>query len=336
MSKKRLLADILFRRLKYVTVPICNTFGSNLFYVLAYHRVLPPPGADYPFLDGIVSASPESFEKQLRFVRNRFNVVNFNDVSGWLSTGANFPGNSLVITFDDGYADNYDVAFKILKRLGMTATMFVSTSFVDTGQPLWFDKSAYIIKAVSEGTISFDSGKYQFEVTDANREKTIGSVRDLFVSHSNDDRLRWLRELETTSGVRIKPEHAELVKPLNWSQIKEMSDNGIEIGSHTVTHPYLTTMTDEAMKFELSDSKRLIEQHTGKQVKSIAYPAGAYDRRVQECARECGYEFGIAYKHEVKKLTEDDRFAVPRIHVETDDDFLLFQANLLFPRLFIR
>jgi peptidoglycan/xylan/chitin deacetylase (PgdA/CDA1 family) len=336
MSKKSLLADILFRRLKYVTVPICNAFRPKLLYVLAYHRVFPPPGADYPFLDGIVSASPESFEEQLRFVKKRFNVINFNDLSDLLSSAENVPDNALVITFDDGYADNYDIAFKILKSFGLTATMFVSTSFVDSGQPLWFDKSAYIIKAVSEGTISFDSGRYKFEVTDENREEIIGSVRDLFVSHSNEDRLRWLGELENQSGVSIKPEHTELVKSLNWDKIREMSDGGIEIGSHTVTHPYLTKLTNEAMRFELSESKRAIEENTGKQVKSVAYPAGAFDRRVQECAKDCGYEFGISYKHEVTKLMEDNTFAIPRIHVETDVDFPLFQANLLFPRLFVR
>jgi hypothetical protein len=172
-------------------------------------------------------------------------------------------------------------------------------------------------------------------VTGGNRDKIIGSVRDLFVSHSNEDRLRWMGELEDQSGVSIKPEHTELVKPLSWDQIREMSDGGIEIGSHTVTHPYLTKMTSEAMKFELAESKRVIEENTGKQVKSLAYPAGAFDRKVQACAEECGYEFGVSYKHEVKKLTKDDAFAIPRIHVETDVDFPLFQANLMIPGLFV-
>ena len=336
MSKKSLLADVLFHRLGFVTLSICNAFKPKALYVLAYHRVHPLPGPDYPFLDGIVSASPESFEKQLRFVSKRFNVINFNDISDLLASGANVPDHSLVITFDDGYADNYEVAFKMLMEFGLTATVFVTTSFVDSGQPLWFDRSAYIIKALPNGVISFDSGRYEFEVTDTNREEIIGSVRDLFVSHSNEDRLRWLDELERQSGVSVSPDHMQLVKPLSWDQIGEMSDRGIEIGSHTVTHPYLTKLNDDAMMFELSESKSAIERHTGKQVKSVAYPAGVFDRRVQSCAKDCGYEFGISYEHGVKKFTRDDTFAIPRLHVETDVSFPLFQANLLFPQLFVR
>lgn len=336
MSKKTLLADILFRMLGIVTVPVCSAFRRKFFYVLAYHRVHPLPGPDYPFLDGIVSASPESFEAQLRFLQNRFNVINFNDLSGLMSSGAEVPDNSLVITFDDGYADNYEVAFKLLKSFGLTATVFVSTSFVDSGQPLWFDKSAYIIKAIPEGTVTLDSGKYEFEVAENNREQIIASVRDLFVAHSNEDRLRWLGQLEDQSGVSYDSEHLELVKPLTWDQIKEMSDNGIEIGSHTVSHPYLTRLSGDAMEFELSESKRVIEEKTGKTVRSIAYPAGAFDRNVQECARQWGYEFGISYKHEVREFTREDAFAIPRIHVETDVSLPLFQANLLMPRLFVR
>jgi len=336
MSKKSLLADVLFRRLGFVTLPICNAIKPKALYVLAYHRVHLLPGPDYPFLDGIVSASPESFEKQLRFVSKRFNVINFNDISDLLASGAKVPENALVITFDDGYADNYEIAFKMLMEFGLTATVFVATSFVDSGQPLWFDRSAYIIKALPSGTISFDSGRYEFEVTDTNREEIISSVRDLFLSHANEDRLRWLGELQRQSGVIVSSEHLELVKPLSWDQIREMSDRGIEIGSHTVTHPYLTKLNDDAMMFELSESKRAIEQHTGKKVKSVAYPAGAFDRRVQACAQDCGYEFGISYRHGIGQLTKDDQFAIPRIHVETDVNFPLFQANLLFPQLFVR
>jgi len=152
MSKKRLLADILFRRLKYVTLPLCSLVRPRLFYVLAYHRVSPLPGPDYPFLDGTVSATPEDFEEQLRFVKKRFNVINFGTLSEIQMSGKEMPDNSLIITFDDGYADNYEIAYGLLRKYGLTATVFVSTSFVDSGQPLWFDKSAYIINTIPEGT----------------------------------------------------------------------------------------------------------------------------------------------------------------------------------------
>jgi peptidoglycan/xylan/chitin deacetylase (PgdA/CDA1 family) len=336
MSKKSSLADLLFRRLKYVSVPICSALRPELFNVLAYHRVSPPQGADYPFLDGIVSATPEDFEEQLRFVKKRFNVINFDIVSDIMLSGRGLPENPLVITFDDGYADNYEIAFNLLKKYGLTATVFVSTSFVDSGQPLWFDKSAYVINKIPEGPLAFDSANYNFDVNDSNRKQTIKAVRDLFLSVSNDERVRFMDELAQQSGIGIEQEHLDLVRPLNWDQIKEMSDNGIEIGSHTVTHPYLTNLTRDQLEYELGESKRVIEQHTGRSVKSIAYPAGVYDKEVVDCAKRCGYQFGISYDHGIKRLNEDDLFAIPRIHVETDVSVPLFKANLLFPQLFVR
>jgi len=331
-----LLADLLFRRLKYVTVPICSAVRPKLLSVLAYHRVSPLPGADYPFLDGIVSATPEDFEEQLRFVTKRFDVINFNIISDIISTGGGLPDNPLVITFDDGYADNYEIAYKLLKKYGLTATVFVSTSFVDSGQPLWFDKSAYIINKIPEGPVVFDSANHKFEVTNSNRKQIIGAVRDLFLSVQNSDRVRFMDELEEQSGINIEQEHLNLARPLSWDQIREMSDNGIEIGSHTVTHPYLTNLTRDQLEYELGESKRVIEQNTGRSVRSIAYPAGVYNEEVVECVKERGYQFGISYDHDIKRLDEDDLFAIPRIHVETDVSVPLFKANLLLPQLFVR
>jgi peptidoglycan/xylan/chitin deacetylase (PgdA/CDA1 family) len=251
-------------------------------------------------------------------------------------SGKGLPENPLVITFDDGYADNHEIAFELLRKHELTATVFVTTSFVDSGQPLWFDRSAYIINTIPEGPLVIDGAKHEFEITNRNRKETIREVRDLFLSVSNDERVRLLEEMEHRSGVHIEHEHLDLARPLSWDQIKEMSDYGIEIGSHTVTHPYLTSLTRDQLEYELGESKKEIEKHTGRSVRSIAYPAGVYDEEVVECVKECGYQFGLSYEHGVGKLTKDDPFSIPRIHVETDVSLPLFKANLLFPQVFVR
>lgn len=334
VSKKSVLAKILFKYLETISLPILTAIRPNLLYILAYHRIFPFPGKDYPFSEGTISATPVEFDKQMKFVRKRFNVINFETLSNAISSGKPLPKNSLIITFDDGYADNYEIAWGILKKYGLTATIFLVTSFVESSNLFWFDKLSYVIKRFSGNSINF--GKYVFETGNKNREMIRESVMRICRSVSEKERVRLYSDLEKQCNIRMPSEHIALAKPLSWGQIREMSEGGIEIGSHTVTHPFLSNLTIDEIMYELVESKRAIEEKLGKKIKSVAYPAGSYDERVVNCVKDCGYQFGVSYEHNVKKFDENDLFNMPRIHVETEVDYTLFQANLFFPQLFVR
>ena len=336
VEKKKLLANILFHRLKWITFPLFKRIKPNNIYVFAYHRVFPDPGPDYVFEKGTISATPEDFEKQLSFIKDRFQVINFNILSNLLSTGEPLQKDCAIITFDDGYSDNYEIAFKILKKNSLTATIFPSTFSIDNGRIFWFDQLTYILKKVPPGRIRFKSGRYIFEVTDINRAEIRDSVMKILRSVTNQERLNLLNQLEQESGITVSESDLELAKPLNWKQIKEMSDEGIEIGSHTVTHPFLTNLTRDEILYEFAESKERIEKETGKQVRSVAYPNGDYNQIVINCAKQCGYKFGISYKHDIVNVNKYNPFAIPRIHVEPDVDLPLFQANILFPQVFVK
>jgi peptidoglycan/xylan/chitin deacetylase (PgdA/CDA1 family) len=334
MSKKALLANILFKHLKPISLSVFTKIRLNLLYILAYHRIFPLPGKDYPFSESTISATPEEFDKQMDFVRNRFNVINFGVLSNAISSGKPLPKNSLIITFDDGYADNFEIAWEILKKYGLTATIFLVTSFVGSSNLFWFDKLSYMIKRFSGDFIN--AGKYVFETGSKNREMIRESVMRIFRSVSEKDRLRLYGELEKQCNIGITSEDIALAKPLSWDQIREMSKGGIEFGSHTISHPFLSNLTKSEMMYELLESKHVIEQKLGKEIQSIAYPSGSYDHRVMNCAKNCGYQFGTSYEHNVTKFDENNLFNMPRIHVETDVDYTLFQANLLLPQLFVK
>lgn len=336
MSKKALSAKILLKYFKPISLPILTSIRPKVLYILAYHRIFPFPGKNYPFAESTISATPEEFDKQMEFVRKRFNVINFDTISNAISSGKPLPKKSLIITFDDGYGDNYEIAFEIIRKHKLTATIFLSTYFIDTGKPFWFDKLSYIIKKMPQGPITFGSGKYIFEVTDKNREEIRKSVVKLLRTVTNEERLNLLSQLEQQSKIVVPKDDLELAKPLDWRQIREMSDEGIEIGSHTITHPFLTKLTRDEIIYELAESKKIIEDKTGTQVKSIAYPNGDYNQTVIYCAKECGYEVGISYEHNFIDINKYQPFSLPRIHVELDVTYPLFQANILFPQVFVK
>lgn len=337
ISKKDLLASLIFGRLNPFSSALQDGLKSKRLTVLGYHRVFPKQGRDYPFNEANISAFPEEFERQMEYVGKRYNVINFHILKKILESGGKIPENSLIVTFDDGYADNYRIAFPILRRLGLTATIFIATDFIDKGQTFWFERLTYQISRMPEQRLVLNSGSFEIDIKDGNRTKCRQRIIRLLHEVSNRDRLKILNELDGQTGIDVSDADRALADPLNWDQIREMDRAGIEIGSHTVTHPCLSQTTDEELRFEISESKRALEGKIGREIVSVSYPFGGkihYDARAMRYAKECGYTFGVSYRHGSRVFDESIRFEIPRVHVETDISFNLFRGNLLMPGIF--
>jgi peptidoglycan/xylan/chitin deacetylase (PgdA/CDA1 family) len=159
--------------------------------------------------------------------------------------------------------------------------------------------------------------------------------------------IHWLKRLDNTARLEIlelweqeypiDSKNFELIQPLNWDQIRTMNYGGMEIGSHTVTHPNLSTLSKTALHHELIASKQKIEKEIGQAVICIAYPGGKstdHNALVHQAAEEAGYLFGLAYAGGINSLSHLAKYQLKRLSVERSDSFALFQSNLLFPHLF--
>jgi peptidoglycan/xylan/chitin deacetylase (PgdA/CDA1 family) len=112
--------------------------------ILAYHRICRADG--FMWDDGLVSASPEEFERQIRYIAERFTPISFRELQRILKGESLLPPKPIIVTFDDGYMDNYRNAFPILRRYGVPATFFIATGFVEGQKPPWWDLRAFIAK----------------------------------------------------------------------------------------------------------------------------------------------------------------------------------------------
>ena len=339
--KKKLLANTLF------------SLGIPFFYktlirlrpiqlsILAYHRIYSPPTDTYPFSDGAISAYPEEFDKQMEVVSNKYNVINFRVLKEIQDAGERLPDNSLIITFDDGYADNYEIALPILQKYNLTATVFVSTGYIGTNTPFWFEKFAYLMKKVPCGpiAISLSSLNHTFEITESSRKEISKKIMLQLKSMPNADRIASLNELDNLFNIHLPADEIEMIKTLTWDQVIKLDKAGIEIGSHTVSHPILSSLNDSEIYKELATSKAQLDENLGKETVSICYPVGGpqyYDDRVKKAAKELGYQYGISYRHGViKDMARQSPFDFPRIHVETEINMPHFIANLLIPEVFL-
>jgi len=314
-----------------------KSYLQNGPIILAYHRVLPDPGEEYPFDEELISADPDSFERQLEFVKRNFNVTNFQRMHEEILSEGKIPHGSLVITFDDGYADNYEIAYPILVKHGLTATIFVTTGHVGMTDLFWFEKVSFYFKTLGSYELNIGSLNFKEHVDENNRIMLRDSLLGILKKVPNQVRENAMAELEALFGEKSQEAAAHhLINTLTWEQIVEMDRGGIEMGSHTVSHPVLSSMEEREIHLELIESKKILEEKLGHEIVSVSYPVGGqfdFNPLVERIAFESGYKFGLSYINGANSDLSKP-YALKRVHIERYQTYRRFAAELYFPRLF--
>ena len=292
--------------------------GRTSLTVLAYHRVVPTAAPEsYPFDLELISATPAEFEWQMDYIRQNMNPVSLRQVIAHLNGGPALPPRAVAVTFDDGFDDTYHQAFPIMRRYGVCAAVFVTTGNLDSREPFWFELTAYLMMHVPPGAIRIAEHPHLLPYGPAPRERR-RSLQHLLAVLKNlpeSRRSALIREWTGRFAGEIDPATARLSRPLAWSEVREMAAAGIEFGSHTVTHPNLARLSEADVTWELAESKRVLEENLKHEVSTLAYPIGtrrAYDDRVVQCARRCGYHLAVSYVSGVNWLDSVNRFELRR------------------------
>ena len=297
--------------------------------ILAYHRVVTSLHGDHPFDADVLSCTRDEFAREMRFVKEHFDVLTFTD----LSSGKPGVRSPLIVTFDDGYKDNRDLAFPVLEELGLRAVFFVATGYIGSGQAPWWDEIAWIVQHCAAKELTARIGGAGRAVSVADAGARTAALRSLLAEAKrlpNRERLALLSELRKQAS----PCPAEAMM-MTWDDVRHMAAHGMEIGSHTVTHPLLDRVESaEELGVELKESKRRIEHETGQPVTAISYPVGRARGVTDAVARqvaEAGYRYGCVYEHGVNTLAAMDPLRLRRIKAEVGEDFARFRCKVLFP-----
>jgi peptidoglycan/xylan/chitin deacetylase (PgdA/CDA1 family) len=201
------------------------------------------------------------------------------------------PDNLIVITFDDGYRDNYTNAFPILKELSIPATIFLATDGIGSGGILWHDR---VFSAFRKTNVNFLE---EFGSLSRHRLGTIGEklfaqqeVLNFIRSQDDRERMHWIDLLVNKLEVADCSEARGLM--LSWDEAYLMHKSGISFGSHTVTHPILSKLSCDQARQEIEGSKAIIEKSLATQVRSFAYPNGKtndFSDSTKRLLKEAGY-----------------------------------------------
>lgn len=259
--------------------------------VLIFHRVLATPDPLFP-------DEPDAarFDQVCAWLARWFNVLPLDAAVKRLRAGQ-LPARAAAITFDDGYADNHDVALPILRRHGLTATFFVATGFLDGGR-MWNDTVIECVRRAPGPTLDLGGlgleGIALIDIGDtAARRAAIGQLlRALkYLPLARRDAL----VAQLAAGCRAPLPQGLMMRS---EQVRALRDAGMQVGAHTLTHPILAKLPRDQARAEMLGSKQALERLLSEPVRSFAYPNGKpdadYTRESVQLAGELGFELAVS------------------------------------------
>lgn len=307
----------MFKKVRRVGREWCEAiynacFNQSIGYIYTFHMVCPK--GDYLAPIDELRVSPEFFEKFLREQQERLELISIDEVPERMHQHKK--GDKLfgVITFDDGYEDNYAYAYPILKKLGVPFTIYVSVNLVNNHTPIW-NYPLIIERIIKQNGELNINGKHYECLTQEQKINTFHQLKSLLFSLPYDK----LREEFKRIFAEYITDDVYQQNTLTWEQIEEMSKDPLcIIGSHTMSHCRLTITDNKSLQYELGESKKILEKHIGKTVEHLSYPYGWKTDVSAEAiafAQQTGYKTALRSFGGPVRKQDVDLFNLKRIQV---------------------
>lgn len=300
--------------------------------ILMYHRVLPKRQAVEASVQHGMYVTPETFERHLVFLKEHFEVLSLPELlEAWKEHAIEKSRAYCVVTFDDGWLDNYVHAYPLLKKYGVSATIFVPTDFIGTSRWFWPEQLAYLFGRLAWAAIPPERRKDAQRITTrylggevwnqlesvcpANAgEQTFDQIIEQGKTLQPDQIEQYVREL----GASIQATWPSERILMNWDEVQEMARNGIAFGSHSCSHRLLTKLSMQEVEEELSRSKATLEWQRVQPIPVFCYPNGDYNAVIQRAALATGYEAAVSCRAGCESAIPQDLLALKRIGLHND------------------
>jgi peptidoglycan/xylan/chitin deacetylase (PgdA/CDA1 family) len=279
---------------------LSRALSAGMARIVMYHNFCGPNGTDPDALN------VEGIRRQFEYLRRHFQVVPLLELAERLASGRKLDRCTVALTIDDGRRSCYEFLFPLMEEFKFPATFFVVSSFIRGEDWIWTDKVLWL----SEQSRPPD------ELAPGKLDGIFQSLNRMRPEERNSRIEAMARSLDKSAGVTIPKSAPAKYLPCSWSELREMADSGLmEIGSHTVTHPILSSVTDEESFDELTRSRAQIEEGIGRKVRSFCFPNGmpgdfrpSQVRQVADAGYDCSViaQFGMV-------SNSSDRFQLPRI-----------------------
>jgi peptidoglycan/xylan/chitin deacetylase (PgdA/CDA1 family) len=296
--------------------------GAGRLCILNYHRILALP-------DPLIDSDPdvETFRWQMRLLAECFNVMPLHDAVQAMAS-ERMPPRAVAITFDDGYSSFHDLALPVLMEYELPATVFVTTGHMHQKGSMWNDMILEAVRRMPPTVLDLrELGLGELPLRTAEQRRRTAQVlteRCKYMPLSERD--MFTAALQRHAGVALQQDLM-----LDADMLRTLNQNRVEIGGHTVSHPILSKIDDEAARREIVDNKRQLEAIIGQPLRLFAYPNGKrradYTAAHVQMLEDAGYN--AAFNTETGAATRaHPRFELPRAR-PWDATPAMFAARLL-------
>lgn len=257
--------------------------------VVAYHRI---GDAGQTALDpDLFTATPRVLAAQVRLFQRARRVVRLEEVVDRCARGREFTDPAVLLTFDDVYRDNLSEALPVLREAGAPAVFFVPTGFLERRCLPWWDRLAYAVRHARGPELRVD---YPEPLAVSLHSPGAAALRlHRCVKRNPDlDRERFVAAVEAAAGCRAADDARVSEQFCSWKELEILRDAGMELASHTHTHPLLDHLPYERQREELERSKALLHERLGIDTRALAYPVGSRSRfnaDTRRALRDTGY-----------------------------------------------
>ena len=336
-GKRQLLMDALEVTGGNRLLRLSNPWTGLL--VLNYHRIGTADGSLFDW--DLWSASENAFEQQVKFLKQNFDLIGIDDLPHVYRRQVMSQGRNerfVMITFDDGYRDNYELAYPILKRHNATATFFLATGFLDQPRVPWWDEIAWVVQMSHQNGIpenDWTSDAVEFD--EPSRKNAITRLLRVYKAMPGDENEAYLGFLADATGSGRCPIEQANDLWMNWDMVAEMRNGGMCFGAHTVNHPVLSSLSADEQEIEIYESKLRIEHELSEEVTSLSYPVGsqdAFNTTTREILAKHGIRWAFTFHGGYSRFNELDALAIPRIAIESYVNKAAFRSTVVLPQVF--
>ncbi len=300
-----------------------NIIGKTLIasgFTRLSRRMIPKDGAvilyghrlsadNEGYLQGL---DPRFFDQQLTYLTSSYSIISLSELLGYYHRKATIPRNAIVVTFDDGFRDNFIHGLPLLRKHGVSACVFVTTDSIQTGRLPWSQRLGYMFqKTTCDSILHPLSGPKPFPLKQvADRKRAYQNVKRTIRRMVFDQREESLEQISALLDV-VPPSD----RMLTWDHCRELMRAGIEIGAHTVSHALLDEIPLEAARAEIQGSMDAIRDNLGLEHPPFCFPAGSFSDELVGMVREIGFSsvFKPVHTVRVNNLTNSDPFSLQRI-----------------------
>ena len=313
-SKRRLAATAVDR------TPVRHLSAWRGVLILNYHRIGDASASDAD--RALWNATAEQFDRQLAEIVRHADVIGPSDLEDVVRRGR---GRHVMLTFDDGYRDNYEIAYPLLRAHRVPATFFLTTGFLDDPRPAWWDELAWMVRNRT--------------TPPAAAEQQIASLTARYKQLPSSMTKQFLDEVAEQTGAGRCPREVGARDWMTWDMARDLRRGGMSIGGHTVDHPVLASLPVASQEQQLRTCAQRLEAELGEPMRLFAYPVGsraAFTAETARILRRLRVRQAFSFYGGYQRAYDWNSMDIPRAHVAPWCDARMLRAMLNFPQLFAR